>query len=141
MARLVPDLFPSRAVAFSASLGSSVRPLTHLLPNPPNITEDEMKFVAISLLLLAVLGATFAHAQTNNIPQVQHVIVVIQENRTPDNLFGSDAFASQRQLPGADLVQTGKCSISGQQTILLQPLSLATPCDPDHSHSIGWVNS
>ena len=65
-----------------------------------------MRFiVTISLLSLA---ATFAFAQ-NNIPQVKHVIVVIQENRTPDNLFGSDAFAQTRQLPGADLAQLGKC--------------------------------
>jgi phospholipase C len=48
-----------------------------------------MKFAAYSLLLIS-LAATFAYSQTNNIPQVQHVIVVIQENRTPDNLFQQD---------------------------------------------------
>jgi phospholipase C len=60
-----------------------------------------MKFAAKIPLLVSIV-AVLTHAQTN-IPQIQHVIVVIQENRTPDNLFGSDAFASQRQLPGADL--------------------------------------
>jgi hypothetical protein len=65
---------------------------------------------------------------------VQHVIVLIQENRTPDNLFGSDAFASQRQLPGADLVQHGLC---GPKKIPLQPLNLGNVCDPKHSHKRG----
>jgi phospholipase C len=69
-----------------------------------------MKFAA-RILLVTSIAAVLAHAQNNNIPQVQHVIVVIQENRTPDNLFGSDAFASQRQLPGADLAQLGKCGM------------------------------
>ena len=94
-----------------------------------------MRFIVkISLIFLA---ATFAFAQTNNIPQVQHVIVVIQENRTPDNLFGSDAFASQRQLPGADLAQLGKC---GNVEIQLQSINLGDGCNPDHEH-IAWKNT
>jgi phospholipase C len=47
-----------------------------------------MKYAAKSLLFLIALAATLAHA--NNIPQVQHVIVVVQENRTPTNLFQQD---------------------------------------------------
>lgn len=51
-----------------------------------------MRFAAQSLLLVSFV-ATSAYAQNppNNIPQVQHVIVVIQENRTPTNLFHEDA--------------------------------------------------
>ena len=76
-----------------------------------------MKVASRILLLSFALVAAFAYAQTNNIPHVQHVIVVIQENRTPDNLFGSDAFASQRQLPGADLTQTGSAPPLGKVTL------------------------
>ncbi len=50
-----------------------------------------MKCAATCLLSLLPLCAIAAHAQTTHYPQglIQHVIVVIQENRTPDNLFGS----------------------------------------------------
>jgi hypothetical protein len=97
-----------------------------------------MKVAARTLLCLAVLGATLAHTQSNNIPQVQHVIVVIQENRTPDNLFGSDAFATQRQLPGADLATSGKCE-KDPYVLPLQPIALRDNCDPDHGHENGWA--
>jgi len=43
-----------------------------------------MKLAARSLLLLGFCGTIFAHAQISNF---QHVIIVFQENRTPDNLF------------------------------------------------------
>jgi hypothetical protein len=46
-----------------------------------------MKFAAKSLLFLMSLAATFAYAQT--LPHFQHIIIVVQKNRTPDNLFGS----------------------------------------------------
>ena len=49
-----------------------------------------MKLTARFLLLSVSLAATFAYAE-NNITQIQHVIVVIQENRTPTNLFHQDA--------------------------------------------------
>jgi len=50
-----------------------------------------MKTPSKILVLLFTLGATVAHAQTNLSQYVQHVIVVIQENRTPDDLFGQDS--------------------------------------------------
>jgi phospholipase C len=48
-----------------------------------------MKALCKTLLILPMLillGATFAVAQTDLSQYVQHVIVVIQENRPPDNL-------------------------------------------------------
>jgi phospholipase C len=96
-----------------------------------------MRFIVKSLLLL-VSAATLAFPQTNNIPQIQHVIVVVQENRTPDNLFGSDAFASPHQLPGADLVQNGSCYLGATSSIQLQPLNLGNACDPNHGHKDAW---
>jgi phospholipase C len=50
-----------------------------------------LKFAAKNLLPLIALAVTFAVAQNNNIMQVQHVIVVIEENRTPTNLFHEGA--------------------------------------------------
>src|SRR5580704_13776746 len=111
-----------------------------------------MKSLSLSILILCISFVSVAWSQqpgcdasasnscadlhTNNIPQVQHVIVLIQENRTPDNLFGSDAFASQRQLPGADLVQHGLC---GSKQIPLQSRNLGNACDPRHSHKTAWI--
>ena len=47
-----------------------------------------MKNLRRLLLLPVTLSAALGVAQTPNTP-FQHVIVVVQENRTPDNLFGS----------------------------------------------------
>jgi phospholipase C len=45
--------------------------------------------------LLAVLStaclATFATAQTIPVGTFKHIIIIVQENRTPDNLFGARA--------------------------------------------------
>ena len=46
-----------------------------------------MKFAAKALLLVS-FAAMFASAQT--LPHFQHIIIVIQENRTPDDLFGAN---------------------------------------------------
>jgi phospholipase C len=59
---------------------------------------------------------------------IQHVIVIVQENRTVDNLFNG--------FPGANTVRYGK-TIRGK-TVLLQPISLTAPYDISHRHS-AWV--
>ncbi len=55
---------------------------------------------------------------------IEHVVIVLQENRTPDDLFNG--------LPGANTVTSGANS-AGQQ-IPLQPEPLNAPYDIDHSH-------
>ncbi|HXM20670.1 MAG TPA: hypothetical protein VN948_05340 [Terriglobales bacterium] len=57
-----------------------------------------MRFITGTLLLL-VSVATLGYAQT--LPTFQHIIVIVQENRTPDNLFGSNITFE----PGVDLQQ------------------------------------
>jgi len=56
--------------------------------------------------------------------QIQHVVIIFQENRTVDNLFNG--------FPGADTVTSGPNSAGS--TVALQPIDLATPYDLDHSH-------
>jgi phospholipase C len=56
--------------------------------------------------------------------RIKHVVVIVQENRTPDNLFHG--------LPGADIANTGVNS-SGQ-TITLQPTNLSITYDLGHTH-------
>jgi phospholipase C len=100
-----------------------------------------VQFAGKSPLFLTLFVATLTHGKVaTNTPNTpfRHVIVVIQENRTPDNLFGSDAFTSPHQLPGADLVTSGKCSTS-VAPITLRPLTLGDACDPNHGHKGGWL--
>jgi phospholipase C len=54
--------------------------------------------------------------------KIQHVVIIMQENRSFDNLF--------QGFPGADTVPSGKNS-SGQ-TIALTPISMTVPYDIDH---------
>ncbi|MGC2638707.1 MAG: alkaline phosphatase family protein [Acidobacteriaceae bacterium] len=57
---------------------------------------------------------------------IQHVVVIMQENRSFDNLFNG--------FPGADTAQTGT---SYGKTVALQPVPLEQGTDVDHAHS-GW---
>ena len=97
-----------------------------------------MKLATIVVLLTISGDMTLALAQTNNIKQVQHVIIVIQENRSPDNMFGSDAVRKRHRLPpGADLARQGKCYDTITKTdvnITLTPWRLDACFDPHHGH-------
>jgi len=57
--------------------------------------------------------------------RIQHVIIIVQENRSVDNLFHG--------LPGADTANYGYNSL-GQQ-VALQPEALTAPYDISHQHS------
>ena len=67
----------------------------------------------------AILGSPFA----GRTEKIAHVVYVIQENRSFDDLF--------QGYPGADTVSSGKDSHGN--TIELQPISLKTQFDTDHS--------
>ena len=58
--------------------------------------------------------------------KIQHIVIIMQENRSFDNLFNG--------FPGADTVPSGP---SHGQMIQLQPISLEQGSDLDHTH-IGW---
>ena len=60
--------------------------------------------------------------------QIQHIVIIFQENRTVDNLFNG--------FPGADTVTMGQTSTG--TTVALQPIGLEAPYDLDHSHK-GFV--
>jgi phospholipase C len=110
-----------------------------------------MKFMRRSLPLIVALATTLAYAQ-NNIPQVQHVIVVIQENRTPTNLFHEDANLvanGAHVIPPANQIACGDkpmpppsskgcVNATKMSGITLAGLPLDAPVDPDHSHYPAW---
>lgn len=102
-----------------------------------------MKPTTKTLLLLAVLLAVFASAQANNISQVQHVVIVVQENRTPTNLFLQDQTLINH---GAHIVSTlqvsDKCGNS--KGFALQSTGLFTCWDTGHNYDLpkapDWMN-
>ena len=60
---------------------------------------------------------------------IEHIVVIMQENRTFDNLFNG--------FPGADTVQSG---MSGGVSIPLQPVGLGDKRDLEHSHHRWWMD-
>ncbi len=61
--------------------------------------------------------------------KIQHVLVIVQENRTPDNLFHDPVLIAR----GADIAQSGINSAG--QTVPLSPIALANNYDLSHAHS------
>lgn len=91
--------------------------------------------IGLSALISACSGSSGGTVFQNPNPtpsqmaaQIQHVVIIFQENRTVDNLFYG--------FPGADTVTSGKTSTGA--TVALHPVSLAAPYDLDHSHT-GFV--
>ncbi|HZY99210.1 MAG TPA: hypothetical protein VFE36_06530, partial [Candidatus Baltobacteraceae bacterium] len=58
---------------------------------------------------------------------IKHVVIVIQENRSVDNLFNG--------FPGADTVRIGERKIG---PVNLEPVDLGYPADVDHQHR-AWI--
>jgi phospholipase C len=90
-----------------------------------------MKLIAAVVILSCSLGTAVLHAQTlpRDHNRIDNVVVIFQENRTPDNLFHG--------LPGADIANTGVNSKGDQ--ITLQPVPLANNFDLGHGH-VSFVN-
>jgi phospholipase C len=86
------------------------------------------------LLVLGLLGARPAYAGSFNTP-IQHVIVIVQENRTPDNLFGADTALIHA---GAHIVPFGNCH---GRNITLTPWQLDACFNPDHAHKPSWLDT
>jgi len=71
-----------------------------------------------------ISGSTTLTVSTLASQLIQHVVIIFQENRTPDNLF--------QGLPGADIATSGLNSAG--QMVPLTPEPLANNYDLDHSH-------
>ena len=74
--------------------------------------------------LLCALGCGTVQPSPQPYHKIQHVVVIFQENRTPDNLFHG--------LPNADIAESGLNS-KGRR-IVLTPIPLAAHYGPDHTH-------
>jgi phospholipase C len=98
-----------------------------------------MKLAVRSLMLVSIV-TTFAYTQT--LPHFQHIVIIVQENRTPDNLFGSGPVGSMCGYPdpfepGVDIQDGGPAE--GKGTICDSQIHLLTGFDPNHSYENGWL--
>src|SRR5580704_14446157 len=101
----------------------------------------DMRFTA--RILSISIAATLAYAQTQMPPHFNHVVIVVQENRTPDNLFGNAAGSSlcagqDAFEPGVDIQDWGYNNGKTQTCFAAHPLG-PDSCNPDHSHG-GFKN-
>jgi phospholipase C len=80
---------------------------------------------ALSLPIFAAVAPGAAYA----LPPFKHVVIVIQENRTPDNIFGSNPTFE----PGVDIATSG--TTSSGSTVTLTAETLNSCYDIDHSHA------
>ncbi len=64
-------------------------------------------------------------AREDSAAKIAHIVIIIQENRSTDDLFNG--------LPGADTVRSGLNSKGGR--VRLQAVPLTAPYDLDHSHA------
>jgi phospholipase C len=94
-----------------------------------------LMFVLLSTagFLLSLNGCGGSAKSAKSLPPgsqlIQHVVVIFQENRTPDNLFHDPVLIAR----GADIASSGVNSQG--QTITLNPIDLANNYDLGHVHS------
>jgi phospholipase C len=85
---------------------------------------------AIGFVLLSMNGCSIAIHQNSILAgKFQHIIIIFQENRTPDNLFHDPVLIQA----GADIASSGQNSAG--QTVPLTPSPLGTNYDLLHTHS------
>ncbi|HVR46198.1 MAG TPA: alkaline phosphatase family protein [Candidatus Binatia bacterium] len=84
------------------------------------------KASALALAWLA-MGATNGRFVSDVRTHIKHVVIIVQENRSVDNLFNG--------FPGADTVRFGERRIG---PVSLRPVDLGYPADVDHQHR-AWV--
>jgi phospholipase C len=99
----------------------------------PHATKPAQPLAAIgALLFLMVLigcgGGASGPGGSQGPGSIEHVVVIVQENRSPDNLFQDPVLIGR----GADIVQSGIDSTG--QVIPLQEGSLQVDYNPGHGH-------
>jgi phospholipase C len=75
-------------------------------------------------------NATLLGQQVMGSP-IRHVIVMVQENRTFDNLFASSVLAHGGPYPGAN---TSQNATDDGEPVTLKPVPFEYPADPSHTH-------
>ena len=92
--------------------------------------------LAGGLISLNGCGGGTGHGQQPPLSsgKISHVVIIFQENRSPDNLFHDPVLMNRTPCPGAcaDIALQGKTSTG--QMVTLQPVPLVTNYDLGHGH-------
>lgn len=88
-------------------------------------------FVSVICVAIALIscGGGSSSTLSHSPGRINHVVIIFQENRTPDNLFHDQVLMNR----GADIATTGQTSTG--QTITLTSVPLVTTYDLGHSHN------
>ncbi len=126
----------------SCSLGPSALTISGTTPGTSTLTVSTASGTPGGNYSFSVTAADGNKLAPSNGPQtltlttaavIEHVVVIFQENRTPDNLFHDPVLISR----GADIASSGLNSLA--QTIQLSPIDLGTagsnPQNYDNSHA------
>jgi phospholipase C len=143
----------SNGNAFTDDFTTSGRGWAHLTSNSAAAGSYQASWVTSNTPSGRYCSSTVAFhpatQQTQTSP-FKHVVVIVQENRTVDNLFGSNSPANQYYLPGLDVSTTGQTYtiVNGKKqtsTVDLVPMPLpstlgsagsieADDYDPNHAY-------
>jgi phospholipase C len=96
-------------------------------------------WVGVASIILNGCGGGTNNNPPPSTPTLKHVVIIFQENRTPDNLFQDPVLYNSPR--NADIAQKGQTS--NGQTVPLTPVSLATNYDLYHGHGAflqAWNN-
>jgi phospholipase C len=105
-----------------------------------------MRLASLGVVLLLLSGVATAQSATPAFPsQIKHVVVIVQENRTPDNLFQGlspkcplPSMSSCSPVVSAGCYDISPCGLSNESgaelVVPLSPILLTDSLDPPHSH-------
>jgi phospholipase C len=167
--RNAATLVIARAARFAFTLSSLPLARTSSLFSPggvpfrKNSLRAARRIVAPALLLTSLLACGCGSESYHQPPppppawppaQIKNVVIIFQENRTPDNLFHfltpacplpSSPKALQACIPqvSSSCYDVSPCGLSNQggtlRPITLSPIPLGGSVDPDHTHK-GFIN-
>jgi len=138
-----PTVVPSGSVTFTAgstNLGTVTLTGSKASLTTANLAAGNVTVTAAYNGTADIAGSSGSVVQTvNRSPsgKIKHVVIIFQENRTPDNLFHDQVLIDR----GADIASSGITSTG--ETVPITPVSLVTPYDLDHGHRgflLEWDN-
>ncbi len=133
---------PAPTCSFSASPIT----ITGTAPGTSTLTVSTSSSTPGGSYTITVTGSDAKSSAPSNGPQalklttaavIQHVVVIFQENRTPDNLFQDPALYNPPR--SADIAQSGVNSLN--QTITLSPIDLGTAGSNPQNYDLSHANS
>lgn len=139
--RLSCSITPTGASGANCSFSTSTVTVSGATAATSTLTVSTASSTPGGTYTITVTGSGANYSAPSNGPQaltltmtavIEHVVIIFQENRTPDNLFEDPVLISR----GADIATSGKNTLG--ETIPLSPIDLGTvgtdPSDYDLGH-------